>query len=294
MTGKSITKTVKPRVVPADLEAVVREVVRAAPGLRLIQIRKALPTSYLAFAKEAQATLRQLADRGEVYTLGGKTEIFFECDPLATLDEIVPKRLSAAVLSKSALKKLVHELAPGHAIILDLWLKTALARGIVHEHRSAPASRDKRYGTEPDPRRNLTSVLTALRKALAKTDGLGISRQQVADVLLAELGISPASPQAHSNGAHRDSAACERFLAILQALAAERPRQALLSVRELRARVSLDKEQFDAIALDLMRDGKVSLHHHDHPASLLGPERSELVQDTRGNYYIGIAPGRGK
>ncbi len=292
MPGKSQAKTVKPRVVPEDLEAVVREAVRTTPGLKSSQIKKALPPSYQAFAKEAQATLLLLAGRGEVHRQPGKMELFFERDPRAALDEIVPSRLSAEPLGKSTLKALVRDQAPGHELILDHWLTSALTRGLIFEHASAPGSKEKRYANAPDLGKSLTPVLTAMKKALLKTDGQGIPRHRIAEVLLRELGVSPPTPQTGSNGAPQDRTAHEQFLAVLRGLVAENPRQALLSIRDLRARVALSKERFDAVALDLMRDGKVSLHYHDHPASLPEAERSQLVQDGRGNYYIGIAPGR--
>jgi hypothetical protein len=51
----------------------------------------------------------------------------------------------------------------------------------------------------------------------------------------------------------------------------------------------LDKEHFDRLALELSREGIVTLHHHDFPASLSPSERTELVQDERGTHYVGIA-----
>jgi hypothetical protein len=37
----------------------------------------------------------------------------------------------------------------------------------------------------------------------------------------------------------------------------------------------------------------VSLHHHDYPSSLSPSERDELVLDTHGTHYVGIAPRGG-
>jgi hypothetical protein len=291
MAGKSQPKAARSRVVPDDLEAVVCEAVRTTPGLKSSQIKKALPTPYQAFAKEAQATLRLLVERTEVYrSLIGKAELFFQHDPHATLDEIVPQRLSGEPLGKGALKARIRDLAPGHELILEPWLKTALSRGLIFEHAPAPASKEKRYGNAPDVGKSLAPVLTALRKALLKTDEQGIPRYQIAEVLVRELGVSlavPQTPEAQANHAEH-----EQFVVGLRELASDNPGQALLSVRELRSRVALRKERFDAVALDLMRSRKVSLHYHDHPASLPEAERSELVQDGRGRYYIGIAPLR--
>jgi hypothetical protein len=62
-----------------------------------------------------------------------------------------------------------------------------------------------------------------------------------------------------------------------------------VGVRDLRRHVSLAKPQFDDLALRLAREGRVSLHRHDFPASLSPQEREELITDGQGNYYIGLA-----
>jgi hypothetical protein len=35
------------------------------------------------------------------------------------------------------------------------------------------------------------------------------------------------------------------------------------------------------------------LHRHDFPASLTAAEKDELIRDTQGNYYVGVALRRG-
>jgi hypothetical protein len=63
----------------------------------------------------------------------------------------------------------------------------------------------------------------------------------------------------------------------------------LLSVRELRSRTGLKKSDFDEVATTLAKNEVVVLHHHDWPESLKSNERAELVQDIRGNSYVGLA-----
>src|SRR5690606_29642164 len=136
------------------------------------------------------------------------------------------------------------------------WLASAVKQRRIHEHAALKGSRAKRYYIEPDLRAALKSVLTALQKALAKTDALGISREQVAKVLLDELGsstwpTSASTAKAATNGESLDRSSRSSFVAELGALASENPQQAMLSVTELRRRLLLDKREFDAIALDL-------------------------------------------
>lgn len=64
----------------------------------------------------------------------------------------------------------------------------------------------------------------------------------------------------------------------------------LLPVRDVRAEFpNLTKEQFDAGILRMSREGKVSLHRHDHVSSLSPEERDQLITDGEGNYYVGMA-----
>jgi hypothetical protein len=342
------------RVVPDDLDAVVREAIEREPGATGTQLMKVLPASFRAFAKEARAAAERLAGAGELYRHDkGKTVRFFAAHPMKTLDAAIPPRLAGKPLDKGALKRLVEEVAPGHSALLDEWLKQALARRVLYAskgsrslffqtdpakaldatipprltkgsldkddlrrlvedtapghgvvldawiqhalkekvlYKHAPKAKGakERYGREPDPRKLFASLFAALRKACDSLDTKGLPKQRFVDAVLEELGVSSERQADSANGDVRTE-----FLAALTALGAENPRQALLSVRELRARVALGKEQFDALALELVRDGAISLHHHDHPAVLPEPERHQLVQDARGTYYVGIAPRRG-
>jgi hypothetical protein len=131
--------------------------------------------------------------------------------------------------------------------------------------------------------------LAALRKAVTALDARGIARSRVAEVLLAELGVTPVSLPSRSNGGSTGGVPREQFLAALAGLTSENPRNPLLLLRELRARAGMSKQEFDATALLLKREGVVILHHHDHAASLPKRERDELVQDGSGIHYVGIA-----
>jgi hypothetical protein len=70
-------------------------------------------------------------------------------------------------------------------------------------------------------------------------------------------------------------------------------RGALVGARDLRRAVRMQKTQFDRAVLELARQGRLSLHRHDYPASLSAAEREELVTDGSGSYYVGMALRRG-
>lgn len=294
MAGRSKARAPDVAVPSEELVRVVREALAAMPGLKRTQLKKALPKPFQHVHERALSVLREFAARGEIHRWSkGSVERFYVRDPIAVLDDVVPRELVFGPLDARALKDRIELAAMGHGELVKEWLRSALARGVVFEHAPAsPRSKAKRYGREPDMRLLLKTPLAALRKALVGLDARGIARSQVAAALLAELGISAAPPSPASNGGTNQGAKRE-LLDALAKLAAENPPGALLSVRELRRRISMGKGLFDATALSLSKEGAVSLHYHDHPASLPENERNELVQDGRGGHYVGIAPRRG-
>lgn len=299
MATRVRTKTVAARALPHDLDASVLEGVRTAPGSTSARLLKELPTSYHAFSKQVRDAAERLSNAGEIHRhLKGKTALYFPAEPLAALDAAIPPRLTGQALDKVALKQLVEEVTAGHAVVLDEWLKRALAQRLLYEHAPATKGAKKRFGAEPDVRKLAAPLLKALRKARDSADTNGISRERLAEILLEELGVSLGSAvQRVSGKANNDapnSSARRQFLAVLAELVDQNPRQALLSVRDLRARLSLGKGQFDTLALVLMRDGAISLHQHDHPMSLSERERQQLVDNASGTYYVGIAPRSGQ
>ena len=300
---KGAKKLVTP---PPDFSEVVRSAVRENPGLNAAGLKKALPVNYQKYATPDLLKSVAVGDGFFVF-MKNKTPLFFPREPFAEIDRRLPTGFAGVAIEAGALKEMVGELARGHAVVFEPWLKHALARRALFEHAPVRPKGKKRYGATPDVRSGLKSVLKALESALRKFDAQGVSRQQVAETLLGELGVpthavriaetTAASPReaplASVPDVENASDGRLQFVTALTALADERPREALLSVRELRPRTSLGKEQFDRIALELAREGFISLHHHDHAASLPESERMQLIEDARGTYFNGIAPRRG-
>lgn len=300
MASKARTKGAPVGTAPGDLQDVVLEAIRGARVIKGSQLKRALPKSYQRFEGEIRRALETIVERGEVWRRAkNKSVSYFARDPIQTLDELLPPRLPKT-FDEAGLGKLIKELAPDHDLVLREWLASAMERRMLFERALAPtkpkAKAKRGFGREPDVGGAMAPVLSALRKALSKTDSLGVPRHRVLDWVMVELGLTREDmagdlPQA-TNGkfpaAERDG-----FLSALNALAVENPRQALLAVRDLRGRLAMNKGRFDALAVQLSRDGLISLHQHDLPSSLTSSELDQYVRDERGNYYIGVAPRRG-
>jgi hypothetical protein len=249
-------------------------------------------------AERALELARELARRGVLHRFANaKVEVFFSEDPVVRLDRLVPALLrSEGPLRSTQFKARVKAAVPNHEGIFTDWLKTALARHLVYERPGKP----KTYAAEPPPldlKLLLKKPLAELTKLLPSLEQQGVSRERIADFLRVELGVSERAAVAASaptastpfttppaSGASRDV-----FLNALRRFAADNPKGALLPVRELRARAGLAKQDFDAAALALSREGLLVLHHHDHAASLSEADQNALVRDALGRHYIGVA-----
>jgi hypothetical protein len=270
-----------------ELESVVREAIRTSLALKSTDIKKALPRASQSQAATALAIAQELAARGEIPRwVKAKAEWFFASDPIATLDEAVPRALAAGPLPGEALQQRITLETKIPKARFDEWKKNALARGALFA--VAPAAGTGRKASakdlalEPDLQVVLKGLIAALRKQLPGLDAKGIPRERIAQVLCGELGV----PGTAALDPHDDRAT---FLKALRTLASEQPSGTLLPVGDLRSRLALDKARFDASAISLSREGVVVLHHHDYANGLSESERARLVRDAKGTYYVGIA-----
>jgi hypothetical protein len=141
-------------------------------------------------------------------------------------------------------------------------------------------TRQVRQAPSPDLRQLLRRTLAALERELPALSAAQLSRSDVAAFLVEQLAGLPEPG---------DDGAARAVLNALRQLEQESPPGALLSVRELRTRSDLDKNRFDRAALELVGQGRVSLHAHDHAGALAESERRALIEDVRGVFYVGIA-----
>ena len=277
----------------------MRDAIQEASVLKSTDLKKALPKSNRSQYTEALPIARELAGRGEIYRWAkGSAEWFFTSDPIATLDKAVPRTLAAGALPANALERRIALETKVPKGCLEEWKRMALARGdlfvIPAASGAATKGTAKLLSLEPDLRAALKVAIGALQKGLKALDAKGVSRERIARVLWEELGLpvaipskAPMTPTLSSSSARADR---DAFLRALQDLASEHPSGTLLAVSDLRSRLTLDKTRFDAAALSLSSEGTIILHHHDHADRLEAHDRSRLVWDHNGTYYVGIAP----
>jgi len=280
-----------------ELQNAVEAMVRRAPGLSGADFKKELGKDYKGHEARALEIASELAKAKTLYRWSSaKKERFFVGDPFGELAKAVSDELQGGPLEEAELKGRLEARHRGYGDLLKDWLKGAIQRGDVYPAAPAAAgSKKKRIAREPDAGSLLKKVVSELQKVLATPAGQRVAKQRLLEVLAKELNeeapsaapppVATAMPRVVSSPDQER----ETFLQELQALAAQNPRNGLLLVSELRARIDLEKQRFDTLALELSRAGLVTLHHHDFPTSLSDSERRELIADGNGTYYLGIA-----
>lgn len=283
----------KRKVVPArvfteqELEQVARQLVERMPGLAGSDFKKALDADYKKEDKRILQAATALASRRELYRYtSGKKVRFFLGDPFDGLAQAVKTAVADGPLRDADLKYRVETIHRGYSELLKDWMKGALLRGELFVHRPAKGSKLKRFGTTPDLGDLLKKVAVELKKVLSTPAGRVTPPSQLFAALATEVGVALTPAGASSEPEQ------QQFLAKLNELTEASRTSGLLSIRDLRAQLPFEKAVFDRIALELAKSGLVTLHYHDFPASLSESERADLVLDSRGNHFVGIAPRR--
>lgn len=211
-------------------------------------------------------------------------------DPASVVRSAVMAALGAGPLGRKDLTARVKRAVPGLEAATGVALAKLVAEGSVREHPKVGKGQPQRFGLEPpDPAPFLHKVAKDLQALAAKLAPHGVVPAAVYAALGRVLGLDGAAALASVVDEADDDAV---VLGAVGDLAAREPNGALLAVRGVRARVTLDKARFDAAVLRLSAAGRVVLHHHDFPASLPEGERAGLVVDAYGTHYVGIAPRR--
>ena len=165
-------------------------------------------------------------------------------------------------------------------------------------HPAAGKVKKELIGVRPaSPEPYLGDVAVQLAKIVPQLVAANIPREDLRRYLVQVIEAAgiPFSPSVATSGSSAPAAGTDRsqafvdLIALIRQLEPGADRGALVGARDLRRAAGLEKGRFDRTVLDLARQGRLSLHYHDYPASLTPAERDELVTDGNGTYYVGIA-----
>lgn len=198
---------------------------------------------------------------------------------LKTKGPLARTKLQTAVkgISKDCLDAIVATLTESGQIHLHPPLKTGA--GLLGVGRPVAGPYLKEVGTQ------LAKVTLKLRQAGVTSAELRRAVIELAEAAGIPFGEATTSAAAGSRSAE---VAAVDLLALMKSLDPGAERGALVGARDLRRVAGLSKSEFDSAVLQLARQGRLSLHAYDLPASLNADERNELVTDGS-RFYVGIA-----
>jgi DNA-binding MarR family transcriptional regulator len=244
--------------------------------------------------------LEQLVDEGELHVFPGTSAKakprFWNRDLLYVARNTVLQFLDAkGAQAEANLKKAAKGLTDEQFQTL---FQELLDTGAILRHPPLSSTKPGLFGTRPpvlgpylkDVEKQLTKVVATLREAQIPDADL----RQACLQLLESAGIvfgTTSKPDVAESVVQTQNTTHTTEIDLIDLMKQIEPgaeRGALVAARELRRAAKLGKAQFDTAALDLAREGKLSLHRHDHVNSLTQEERDELVTDGTGTYYIGM------
>jgi hypothetical protein len=77
-----------------------------------------------------------------------------------------------------------------------------------------------------------------------------------------------------------------KFIKAMIDLEPKAKRQAPIWIPDLRKKMNLSKDVFDRELLTLATTGKIFFNRHAHPIQMNDKEKSEMIPDGEGNYYV--------
>ncbi|HTV18295.1 MAG TPA: hypothetical protein VMG12_06480 [Polyangiaceae bacterium] len=154
---------------------------------------------------------RELAALGELVRVGaGAHEWFFGADPIAMLDRVVPALLHEsgplpiAKLKAKPFKAAIEAAAPGHAAVLDEWLKGALGRERLFEIPQRGGQKPAvLLGPERPKRETDEEIWAKIRTALTDGGQEAAELAQLVDEIDAQRAVQLARDRAASGELHR-------------------------------------------------------------------------------------------
>lgn len=175
-------------------------------------------------------------------------------------------------------------------------LESALAAHELWRHPPVGKSKKELLGSRPpapalylrDVADQLTGTVRRLLEAHVPRDEIRRALVQLVEGAGIPFGPMTGAPAGRNAGPALPTAACDLF-ALMRRIEPGADRGALVSARDLRRAARLEKQEFDRAALELARQGRLSLHRHDYPAALSAADRDDLIADGQGTYYVGLA-----
>ncbi len=293
----------------AIIDAILEHLTQAGEPRTAKQVRTALPKSLKRTEEELHRLMAELSQQGRLFEWPAKGKsgprygtVSLRDRATGVLGELLGNGpLKAAEVKTALTKRLFGLSAPDR----DTLLRSLIRQGLLYQHPRLGKASVMLGLRPPDLRPYLAKVVGAFEAVCKSFGASGVRRDQLAAALGELLGAPPqaAVTEALQTSVVRSPSVAPPVAAsqppvsglaniILRKMVEIEPRAtggALVSLRNLRRALSMDKEVFDRTIIALANDQKIVLHQHSYPAGLSDEERSGYVDDGQGRLYVGAA-----
>lgn len=281
-----------------ETRAVVRKIVHSSrEPLSWEELLESLPKLYGSNEKYIEEILKELRSNGKLESWKRRKKTCYWTKEAIEIyaKEQVLQLVAANPLSLSQVKKALKTnffSYPKSKVdeMAGPIVKKLLANGEVYEHPRGGRVRAKKISsTAPDPCLYLNKAKREFEYVAKKLAKSGLSRKQV--LLGLESLVLPKAEQRTEPCEARKSRLEGLQREILSKIHEVEPRareEALVSLSKLRELIDASKESFDEAVLSLAKAEKLFLHRHVHPSEMSPSKRAQMVEDARGNVYMGV------
>jgi len=272
-----------------EIDVVLKELDHANEPLTAIQLRKKLTGPFKLPVKKLGQLLEEQTHGGSLHRYapkaGGKNPRYWsrgieEYARAQILTYTADRPQTKSKLLQKLKTRLIGVGQPQQSKLLSDLITQLLEEEKLYRLPPFIGGVTSRYSTKPpDPNEYLDNAVAKIAQRL------GIDAEKI----LGSRRSQTAVEAIESNNLQNDQS--ENLLARMVQVKLAAAQGGLLPLNELwlsLQKEGWDKVSFDRTVLSLADKYRVSLHRHNFPASLSERERSELVSDELGNYYVGI------
>jgi len=254
------------------------------------EIRKQLPGPFKIPEDQLSELLTNLIIKRNLFEWPskGKGAKRFWTRSLSTefISDKVLQALSEKPLTTPELKKVLNKRVFGlPQKTIEPVVQTLMEDGTVLLHPKTVGLKVKLGLQPPDPQPYLRKVEKELSQVMKILAPCRVSPKEIWEALFKSINIVGDPSVGLETG--QEVTLEEEILTKMIEVEPQAPYGALVSLRHLRQTLNMEKGIFDRMMIDMAQKNKLILHRHSFPQGLSEEERNLLVDDQKGNWYVG-------